>query len=68
MPPTLRGPGRPRKRGAGGLAARDRLLALATDEQRPHVERYLGGYVYFHLRCRRYRWNDVYPGLAPIDV
>ncbi|KPI06586.1 hypothetical protein OV450_3698 [Actinobacteria bacterium OV450] len=53
---------------AGGLAARDRLLALATDDQRPHLERYAAGYVYFHLRCRRYRWNDIYPGLTPIDT
>ncbi|GAA3372928.1 hypothetical protein GCM10017750_00200 [Streptomyces racemochromogenes] len=53
---------------AGGLAARDRLLALAADDQHPHVERYAAGYVYFHLRCRRYRWNDIYPGLTPTDT
>ncbi|MFF4368335.1 hypothetical protein [Streptomyces sp. NPDC001594] len=52
----------------GGLTARDRILALATDDQRPHLERYTAGYVYFHLRCRRYRWNDVYPALTPIDT
>ncbi|MGW2485812.1 hypothetical protein ACWCV9_01150 [Streptomyces sp. NPDC001606] len=51
-----------------GLGARDRFLALATDDQRPHLERYAAGYVYFHLRCRRYRWNDIYPGLTPIDT
>ncbi|WP_225804466.1 hypothetical protein [Streptomyces sp. NK15101] len=51
-----------------GLGARDRLLALASADQRPHLERYAAGYVCFHLRCRRYRWNDVYPGLTPIDT
>ncbi|MFI8823947.1 hypothetical protein [Streptomyces sp. NPDC053431] len=51
-----------------GLSARDRLLALAADDQRAHLERYVAGYVYFHLRCRRYRWNDIYPALTPIDT
>ncbi|MER5636621.1 hypothetical protein ABT095_06685 [Kitasatospora sp. NPDC002227] len=51
-----------------GLAACRRTLDLATEEQRPYVDRYLTGFAYWHLHCRRYRWQDVYPGLAMIDV
>ncbi|MFJ6619674.1 hypothetical protein ACIQOW_19125 [Kitasatospora sp. NPDC091335] len=50
-----------------GLAAYRRVLGLATDEQRPHLERYMTAFVYWHFHCRRYRWQDVYPGLTPID-
>ncbi|GGS74046.1 hypothetical protein GCM10010222_13790 [Streptomyces tanashiensis] len=51
-----------------GLEAYRRVLRLANDEQRPHLERYMTAYVYWHLHCRRYRWQDVYPDLAMIDV
>ncbi|MFE2325289.1 hypothetical protein ACFXD5_15440 [Streptomyces sp. NPDC059385] len=51
-----------------GLAAYQRVLRLSTDEQRPHLERYMTAYVYWHLHCRRYRWHDIYPDLAMIDV
>ncbi|MBO1413550.1 hypothetical protein [Streptomyces sp. FH025] len=53
---------------AGGEAARHRILDLATEEQRPHLDRYMTGFTYWQLRCRRYRWQDVYPGLAVIDA
>ncbi|MFF4381808.1 hypothetical protein [Kitasatospora sp. NPDC001547] len=45
-----------------------RILDLATDEQRPHLDRYMKAFAFWHLRCRRYRWQDVYPGLTPIDA
>lgn len=51
-----------------GLAAHRRLLALATDDQRPHVDRYMSAFEYFHFHCRRYRWNDIYPDLTPFDI
>lgn len=52
----------------GGLAAYRRILDLATDEQRPHLDRYMTGYVYWHFHSRRYRWQDIYPGLSPLDI
>ncbi|MFE2107152.1 hypothetical protein ACFXAF_14945 [Kitasatospora sp. NPDC059463] len=51
-----------------GLAAYRRVLALATDEQRPHLDRYMTAFAHWHFHCRRYRWQDVYPGLTPIEV
>jgi len=51
-----------------GLAANRRVLDLATDEQRPHLDRYMTAFAYFHFHCRRYRWHDIYPGLTPIDI
>ena len=51
-----------------GLAAYRRVLDLATDEQRPHLDRYMTAFAYFHFHCRRYRWHDIYPGLTPIDI
>ncbi|MFC5664276.1 hypothetical protein ACFP3U_14945 [Kitasatospora misakiensis] len=49
---------------AGGLAAhRRRILDLATEEQRPHLDRYLTGFTHWQLHSRRYRWHDLYPGL-----
>ncbi|MET8542147.1 hypothetical protein ABZW03_16035 [Kitasatospora sp. NPDC004799] len=50
-----------------GLAAYRRVLDLATDEQRPYLDRYMTAFAYWHFHCRRYRWQDVYPGLTPID-
>ncbi|GAA1959296.1 hypothetical protein [Kitasatospora viridis] len=52
----------------GGLAAYRRILALASEEQRPHLERYLTGFAYWHFHCPRYRWQDVYPELTMIEV
>ncbi|MFI9382040.1 hypothetical protein [Kutzneria sp. NPDC052558] len=52
----------------GGLAAYRRILELATDEQRPHLDRYLTGFAYWHFHCRRYRWQDIYPDLTPIEL
>ncbi|MFG2874518.1 hypothetical protein ACGFYU_05795 [Streptomyces sp. NPDC048337] len=51
-----------------GLAAYRRVLRLADDEQRPYLERYMTAFVYWHLHCRRYLWQNVYPGLTMIDV
>ncbi|MFI1485458.1 hypothetical protein [Streptomyces sp. NPDC020747] len=51
-----------------GLAAYRRVLELADDEQRPHLDRYMTAYAYWHFHCRRYRWHAIYPGLTPIDV
>ncbi|MER5541114.1 hypothetical protein ABT072_01230 [Streptomyces sp. NPDC002589] len=51
-----------------GLAAYHRILDLATDEQRPHLDRYMTGFAHWHFHCRRYRWQDIYPGLTPIDI
>ncbi|MER7674421.1 hypothetical protein ABTY61_38990 [Kitasatospora sp. NPDC096128] len=47
----------------GGLAAYRRILDLADEEQRPHLERYMTGFAYWHFHCPRYRWQDLYPGL-----
>ncbi|MBD0695337.1 hypothetical protein BG452_19995 [Streptomyces sp. CBMA123] len=49
-----------------GLTAYRRILGLADTEQRPHPERYMTGFAYWHLHCPRYRWQDVYPGLAAL--
>ncbi|MFF7776217.1 hypothetical protein ACFZCG_17525 [Streptomyces tanashiensis] len=51
-----------------GVEACRRVIRLADDEQRPHLERYMTAYMYWHLHCRRYRWQDVYPDLTVIDV
>jgi hypothetical protein len=51
-----------------GLDAYRRVLRLATDEQRPHLDRYMMGFAYWHFHCRRYRWNDIYPDLTQIDI
>jgi hypothetical protein len=51
-----------------GLAAYHRVLDLATEQQRPHLDRYLTGFAYWHFHCRRYRWQDVYPDLAPMEL
>lgn len=51
-----------------GVAAYRRVLDLATDEQRPHLDRYMRAFAYWHFHCRRYRWQDIYPGLAQIDI
>ncbi|MFB7518135.1 hypothetical protein [Streptomyces sp. NPDC056144] len=53
---------------ADGRKAYDRVLRLATAEQRPHLDRYMTAFAYWHLHCRRYRWQDVYPGLEMIDA
>ncbi|MER5352162.1 hypothetical protein ABT093_17770 [Kitasatospora sp. NPDC002551] len=53
---------------AGGRAAHRRVLDLATEEQRPHLDRYLTGFTHWQLHCRRYRWQDVYPDLTMIDA
>ncbi|MFJ8477940.1 hypothetical protein [Kitasatospora sp. NPDC094011] len=50
-----------------GLAAHQQILRLATDEQRPHLDRYLTGYLHWHLRSPRYRLQDLRPSLTPID-
>ncbi|GAA3024704.1 hypothetical protein GCM10020229_39970 [Kitasatospora albolonga] len=55
-----------RRTSESGEAARRRILALATDAQRPHLDRYLTGFAYWHLHSPRYRWQDLFPGLAPI--
>ncbi len=52
----------------GGVAAYRRVLDLATDEQRPHLDRYMTAFAYWHFHCRRYRWQDIYPALTPIDI
>ncbi|SDM41326.1 Trichodiene synthase (TRI5) [Allokutzneria albata] len=41
-----------------GMSAYRRILELANPEQRPHVERYLKGYIHWHLTCGRYRWEE----------
>ncbi|GAA4550822.1 hypothetical protein [Amycolatopsis samaneae] len=53
---------------AGGLAAYRRVLELATEEQRPHLDRYMTGFAYWHFHCRRYRWQHIFPGLTQIDL
>ncbi|MGA5822021.1 hypothetical protein ACPC54_29660 [Kitasatospora sp. NPDC094028] len=45
-----------------GLAAYRRVLDRATDDQRPHLGRYMTAFAYWHLHCRRYRWSGVHPG------
>ena len=48
-----------------GLTAYRRVLALATDEQRPHLDRYMRAFIHWHFR---YRWQSIYPCLAPLEV
>ena len=52
----------------GGLTAYRRVLDLATAEQRPHLDRYMLAFAYWHFHCRRYRWHDIYPDLSMIDI
>ncbi|MFD0275350.1 hypothetical protein ACFVHB_15795 [Kitasatospora sp. NPDC127111] len=51
-----------------GISAYRRVLDLATEEQRPHLDRYLTGFTHWQLHCARYRWREVYPALAPLDA
>ncbi|ANZ14768.1 hypothetical protein O1L44_02150 [Streptomyces noursei] len=52
----------------GGVAAYRRILRLATDEQRPHLDRYMTGFIYWHLRSARYGWQAIQPSLTPLDT
>ncbi|MFI5531975.1 hypothetical protein ACIA8O_25925 [Kitasatospora sp. NPDC051853] len=54
-----------RRTHASGQAAHQRITALASDAQRPHLERYLTGFAYWHLHSARYRWQDFFPHLTP---
>ncbi|KUO05593.1 hypothetical protein AQJ67_05475 [Streptomyces caeruleatus] len=50
-----------------GLAAYRHILALASDEQRPWLDRYMRAFIHWHFRSSRYRWQNVYPGLSPLE-
>ncbi|MEJ8667600.1 hypothetical protein WKI71_00630 [Streptomyces sp. MS1.AVA.1] len=51
-----------------GLTAYRRVLALADDEQRRHLDRYMQAFIHWHFRSPRYGWQKIYPGLTPIHV
>ncbi|WP_405594060.1 hypothetical protein [Streptomyces sp. NBC_01092] len=51
-----------------GMASYRRILDLATEEQRPHLDRYMTAFIHWHFRSSRYRWQRIYPDLAPIDI
>ncbi|MEU0213859.1 hypothetical protein ABZ281_01640 [Streptomyces sp. NPDC006265] len=51
-----------------GLTAYRGVLALTTDEQRPRLDRYMRAFVHWHFHSSRYRWQSIYPGLAPLEV
>ncbi|MFF7167391.1 hypothetical protein ACFZBP_39485 [Streptomyces sp. NPDC008086] len=50
-----------------GLAAHHDILALASDEQRPCLDRYMRAFIHRHFHSSRYGWQNIYPGLAPVD-
>lgn len=51
-----------------GMTAYRRILRLADDGQRPHLDRYMRAYIHWHLRSARYRWQALYPSLTPLDI
>ncbi|MFI6809063.1 hypothetical protein ACIBO6_29360 [Streptomyces luteogriseus] len=51
-----------------GLTAYRRVPALATDEQRHHLDRCMRAFIHWHFHSSRYRWQSIYPGLAPLEV
>ncbi|WP_327596769.1 hypothetical protein [Streptomyces chartreusis] len=51
-----------------GLAAYHRALSPATPEQRPHLDRYMTAFAYWHLHSSRYRWQHIHPHLTPLDT
>ncbi|GGX08910.1 hypothetical protein [Streptomyces noursei] len=51
-----------------GVAAHRRILRLATEEQRPHLDRYMTGFIYWHLRSARYGWQAIRPSVTSIDM
>uniref|UniRef100_A0AAU1IAF5 Trichodiene synthase n=1 Tax=Streptomyces sp. NBC_00180 TaxID=2903632 RepID=A0AAU1IAF5_9ACTN len=51
-----------------GLTAYRRVPALADDEQRRHLDRYMQAFIHWHFRSPRYGWQKIYPGLTPIRV
>jgi hypothetical protein len=41
-----------------GVDAYQRILELANPMQRPRLENYLQGYIYWHLASGRYHWDE----------
>lgn len=51
-----------------GTAAYLRILELSNPRQRPIVENYLKGYIYWHAHSERYGWSELVPGLHPYSI
>ncbi|MDS1272667.1 hypothetical protein RIF23_20490 [Lipingzhangella sp. LS1_29] len=49
-----------------GVDAYHRIMDLGNEEQRPFLENYMQGFIYWHLHVKRYRWWEVYPDIYPV--
>jgi Trichodiene synthase (TRI5) len=44
------------------------ILDLADDKQRPYLDNYMKGYIYWHTHTARYRWKDILPAIHLMDI
>jgi Trichodiene synthase (TRI5) len=51
-----------------GLRSYRQVLDLADDKQRPYLDNYMKGYIYWHMHTARYRWKDIFPAINVISV
>ncbi|WP_017558629.1 isoprenoid biosynthesis enzyme family protein [Nocardiopsis baichengensis] len=49
-----------------GIDAYRRIMDLGDERQRPFLENYMRGFIYWHLHVKRYRWWEVYPDIYPV--
>jgi hypothetical protein len=51
-----------------GLRSYRQILDLADDEQRPYLDNYMKGYIYWHTHTVRYRWKDIFPAINLMGI
>jgi hypothetical protein len=51
-----------------GVRSYQQVLDLADDRQRPYLDNYMKGYIYWHTHTARYRWKDLFPAIRLMDI
>lgn len=51
-----------------GLRSYRQILDLADDQQRPYLDNYMKGYIYWHTHTARYRWKDLFPAIILMGI
>ena len=51
-----------------GIRSYQQVLDLADDRQRPYLDNYMKGYIYWHTHTARYRWKDLFPEIRLMDI
>jgi hypothetical protein len=47
-----------------GVRSYRQILDLADSSQRPYLDNYMKGYIYWHTHTARYRWKDIFPAIS----